>query len=141
MGHPNLWVVLVFVGGVGVAVGFGSGQFFEEVGVLDGGRDLVVSGGPLAEVEDATAVGAEGEVLVGGEDYFSAGGAEEGFWGGTHGMVDSRRERLFVPVPLLWKRRERSSQVIKLRINCVVCAKSCLYRCSDGDIPERSVIF
>ena len=84
-----------------MAVGFGAGQFFEEVGVLDGGGDFVVAGGPLAEIEDAAAVGAEGEVLVGGEDYFSAGGAEESFWGGTHDMVDSRRERLFAPVLLL----------------------------------------
>ena len=65
-----------------MAVGFGAGQFFEEVGVLDGGGDFVVAGGPLAEIEDSAAVGAEGEELVGGEDYFSAGGAEEGFGGG-----------------------------------------------------------
>ena len=80
-----------------MAVGFGAGQFFEEVGVLDGGGDLVVAGGPFAEVEDSTAVRAEGEVLVGGEDYFSAGGAEEGFGSGTHDMVDFRREWLFAP--------------------------------------------
>jgi hypothetical protein len=46
---------------------------------MDGGGDDVAAGGPFAEVEDATAVGAEGEVGRGGEDYFAAGGAEEGF--------------------------------------------------------------
>jgi hypothetical protein len=77
-------LVLVFVVSAGVALGFGAGQLFEEVGILDGSGDFVVAGGPFAEVEDAAAVGAEGEVVVGGEDYFAAGGAEEGFgirWG------------------------------------------------------------
>lgn len=75
----SIGIKLVFVAGVGVAVGFGAGEFFEVVGVLDGGGDLVVSAGPFAEVEDAAAVGAEGEVRVGGEDDFAAGGAEERF--------------------------------------------------------------
>ena len=70
---------LVFVALAGVAVGVGAGEFFEEVGVLNGGGDFVVAGGPFAEVEDAAAVGAEGEVVVGSEDDFAAGGAEEGF--------------------------------------------------------------
>jgi hypothetical protein len=73
-----------------MAVGFGAGELFEEVGVLDGGGDLIVAGGPFAEVEDAAAVGAEGEVLVGGEDYFAAGGAEEGFGCGAHSRVNSK---------------------------------------------------
>ena len=67
------------------AVGVGAGQLFEVVGVLNGGGDLVVSAGPFAQVEDAATVGAEGEVLVGGEDYFAAGGAEESF---RHGGTD-----------------------------------------------------
>ena len=72
MRHFNFgdWVTwLVFVV-VLVAVGLGAGEFFEEVGVLDGGGDFVVAGGPLAEVEEAAAVGAEGELFVGGEDDF-----------------------------------------------------------------------
>lgn len=83
MGHPGLWLVLlVFVVAAGVAVGFGAGEFFEEVGVLDGRGDFVVSAGPFAEVEEAAAVGAEGEVFGSGEHYFAAGGAKEGFWSG-----------------------------------------------------------
>ena len=53
----------------------GAGEFFEEVGVLDGGGDLVVAAGPFAEVDAATAVGAEGEVFATGEDDGAAGGA------------------------------------------------------------------
>ena len=69
---------------------FGVLEVFEEVGVEDGGGDFVVPGGPLAEVEDAAAVGAEGEVLVGGEDEFATGGAEEGFGLGVgHGVCSS----------------------------------------------------
>ena len=79
----RLFVVRVFGGVLFV----GAGQFFEQVGVLDWGRDLVVAGGPFAEVEQAAAVGAEGEALVGGEDDLAAGGAEEGFRGG-HGNTD-----------------------------------------------------
>jgi hypothetical protein len=81
---------LVFVVAAGVAVGFGAGEFFEEVGVLDGGGDFVVSAGPLAEVEDAATVGAEGEVVVGGEDYFAAGWAEECFRHGVHDFKSVR---------------------------------------------------
>ncbi len=63
-------------------------EVFEEVGVEDGGGDFVVAGGPLAEVDEAAAVGAEGEVFVGGEDDFAAGGAEEGFGLGVgHGSL------------------------------------------------------
>jgi hypothetical protein len=56
-----------------------TGELFEVIGVLDGSGDLVVSAGPFAEVEDAATVRAEGEVLVGGEDYFAADRAEECF--------------------------------------------------------------
>ena len=68
---------LVFVAAVGMAAG--SGQLFEIVGVLNGGGDFIATTGPLAEVDEAAAVGAEGEVLVGGENDFAAGGAEKGF--------------------------------------------------------------
>ena len=62
-----------------MAVGFvGAGEFFEEVGVLDGGSDFVVAGGPFAEVDAAAAVGAEGEVFIPGKDDGAAGGAAEG---------------------------------------------------------------
>jgi uncharacterized protein (DUF885 family) len=68
----------------------GEQKLFEEVGVLDGRAEiLVVAGGPLAEVEDAAAVGAEGEVFVGGEDDLAAGGAEESFGcGPTTGFAE-----------------------------------------------------
>ena len=67
-----------------MAVGFGAGQFFEEVGVLDGGGDFVVAAGPFAKVDAAAAVGAEGEVFVLFEDQRAAGGTAQrfGFRGG-----------------------------------------------------------
>ena len=68
---------LVFV--VLAVVFVGAGQFFEKVRVLDRAGDHVVSTGPYAEVEDTATVGAEGKVLVGGEDDFATGGAEECF--------------------------------------------------------------
>jgi hypothetical protein len=70
---------LLFVLVVAVALRFGAGQLFEEIGVLDGRGYLVVSAGPLAEIEEATTIGTEGEVLVGGENDFAADGTEEGF--------------------------------------------------------------
>jgi len=39
-------------------------EVFEDFGIEDGGADLVDAGGPLAEVDFATAVGAEGEVFT-----------------------------------------------------------------------------
>jgi hypothetical protein len=42
----------------------GAGEFFEEVGVLDGGRDFIVAAGPFTEVDAAAAVGAEWEVFA-----------------------------------------------------------------------------
>jgi hypothetical protein len=68
---------LVFVVPGGVFVG--AGELFEEVGVLDGARDFVVSAGPLAEVDAATAVGAEGEVFAAGQYDGTTGGAAKGF--------------------------------------------------------------
>jgi hypothetical protein len=83
MGHPILGLVVFVV----LTIGFvGAGELFEEVGVLDGGGDFVIAGGPFAEVDAAAAVGAEGEVFVPGKDDGAAGGAAEGF--GGHGVPD-----------------------------------------------------
>jgi hypothetical protein len=77
---------LIFVAGVGMALGLGASELFEQVGILDGGGDFVVAGGPFAEVEDAAAIGAEGEEVAGDQDDFAAGGAEESFgWSGHTG--------------------------------------------------------
>ena len=60
-----------------MTVRIGAGEFFEEVGVLDGGGDFVVAAGPLAEVDAAAAVGAEREVFASCENDIAAGGAAE----------------------------------------------------------------
>jgi hypothetical protein len=57
-------------------------EVFEEVRIKDRGGDLVVARGPLAEIDDAAAVRAEGEVRMGGLDESFAGGT---FEGGGHG--------------------------------------------------------
>jgi hypothetical protein len=62
----------------------GASQLFEEVGVLDGSADFVVAAGPLAEIDAAAAVGAEGEVIAFGEYDVSAGGAAESFGHGVN---------------------------------------------------------
>jgi hypothetical protein len=56
-------------------------QVIEDFGVEDGRADFVDAGGPLAEVDLAAAVGAEGEVFVGKADQHAAGGAAEDFGG------------------------------------------------------------
>ena len=71
--RPGLLVVVLAI------VFLGAGQFFKEVGVLDGGGDFVIAAGPFAEVDAAAAVGTEGEVFAAGEDDSSARGAAEGF--------------------------------------------------------------
>ena len=58
---------------------FGAGQFFEQVGVLDGSGNFVIAAGPLAQVDAAATVRAEGEVFAAGKDDGAAGGAAEGF--------------------------------------------------------------
>ena len=55
----------------------GTGEFFEEVGILDGGGDFVVAACPFSEVDAAAAVGAEGDVFASGEDDVAAGGTAE----------------------------------------------------------------
>jgi hypothetical protein len=56
----------------------GASEFFEEIGILDGCGDFIVAAGPLAEVDAAAAIGAEGEVFAGGEDDVAASGATKG---------------------------------------------------------------
>ena len=56
-------------------------EVFEDFRVEDGGADFVDSGGPLAEVDFAAAVAAEGEVLVVEADEHATGGAAEKFCG------------------------------------------------------------
>jgi hypothetical protein len=53
---------LIFV--VLAVVLVGTGELFEEVGVLDRSGDFVVAAGPFTEVDAAAAVGAEGEVFA-----------------------------------------------------------------------------
>lgn len=69
-------------------------QFFEIIGVLNGRRDFVISAGPFAEINETTAVGAEGEVLVGGENNFATGGAEESFGHGVTVLLISTYQML-----------------------------------------------
>jgi len=63
----------------GVLLLLGVLEVFEEVGVEDGGRDFVVARGPLAEVDGATALGAEGNFGGVEGDGLFADGAVEGF--------------------------------------------------------------
>jgi hypothetical protein len=77
MGHPDLWLVYVVV--VLAVVFVRTGEFFEQVGVLNRRADLVVSASPFAEVDAAAAVGAEGEVFTLGENDGAAGGTAESF--------------------------------------------------------------
>jgi hypothetical protein len=82
--------IVVGVGG-GVLLLLGVLEVFEEVGVEDGGGDLVVSGGPLAEVDGATALGAEGDFGGVEGDEFFADGAVEGFGHGEVRLIDFTR--------------------------------------------------
>jgi len=74
-------LILPFCFAGGVLLLLGVFEVFEEVRVEDGGGDLVVARGPLAEVDGAAAVGTEGDVGVGGGDGFFADGAGDGFGG------------------------------------------------------------
>jgi hypothetical protein len=53
-------------------------NLFEEIGVEDGGGDSVLARRPLAEVDQAAATGAEGNVFVAEVNGLFADGAEEG---------------------------------------------------------------
>jgi len=56
-------------------------EVFEDFRVEDGGADFVDAGGPLAEVDFAATVAAEGEIFVVEADQHAAGGAAENFSG------------------------------------------------------------
>ena len=64
-------LALVLIGGA-LAARAQAFELVEQVGVVHGRRDDVAARGPLAEVKDAAAVGAEGEVLGCGEDDLAA---------------------------------------------------------------------
>jgi hypothetical protein len=76
---------LGFVGGVLLLLGVL--EVFEEVGVEDGGGDFVVARGPLAEVDGAAALGAEGDFGGVEGDFFAADGAVEGFGHGGYAQL------------------------------------------------------
>jgi hypothetical protein len=79
-------VVIVVV----VVVRAEAAEVFEDFGVEDGGSDFVDAGGPLAEVDFAAAVTAEGEVFAIEENKFAAGGTAEEFGGlflGSHTTI------------------------------------------------------
>jgi len=73
------WRLLVM--GVSAVVRAEPAKVFEDFGVEDGGADLVDAHGPLAEIDLAAAVTAEGEILVVETDQHAAGGAAEEFCG------------------------------------------------------------
>jgi hypothetical protein len=49
-------------------------ELFEKIGVEDGGADLVIARSPLAEVDQAAAIGAEGNIRGVERDFFAADG-------------------------------------------------------------------
>jgi len=57
-------------------------EVFQQIGVEDGRRDLVVARSPLAEVDGAATVGAERDVGGVEWDFFAADGAFQNF--GSH---------------------------------------------------------
>ena len=60
----------------------------EDVGVEDGGGDFVVTGGPLAEVDGAATVGAEGDAGGVEGNFLAADGAVEDFGHGGYLIAD-----------------------------------------------------
>jgi len=87
---PPLGVGLEFVVEVagGVVLLLGVLEVFEEVGVEDGGRDFVVAGGPLAEVDGAAALGAEWDFGgVEGNEFFADGAVERFGHGDGHAWL------------------------------------------------------
>jgi hypothetical protein len=75
-GRALLEPELVFIR-VSIAAAAEAAEIFEDFGVEDGRADLVDTHGPLAEVDFAAAVAAEGEVFVVEADEHAAGGAME----------------------------------------------------------------
>jgi hypothetical protein len=79
-------------------------QVFKQFWVEDGRADPVDPGSPLAEVDFAAAVTAEGEVLAIECDKHGAGGAAEefgGFFLGRHGDIVSARRLISIFSPKL----------------------------------------
>jgi hypothetical protein len=68
----------------GVVLLLGVLEVFEEVGIEDRRRDFVITGGPLAEVDGAAALGAERDFGGVEGNEFLADGAVEGFGHGRH---------------------------------------------------------
>ena len=67
--------------GVSALAAAEAAEVFEDFGVEDGGTDFVDAHGPLAEVDLAAAVRAEGEIFVVDADQHAAGGAAEELYG------------------------------------------------------------
>jgi len=67
-------LVIVFSRGARSDAGF---QVFKNVGIQDGRGDFVGSTGPLAQIDLAAAVAAEGEIFVSSGDDGLASGATE----------------------------------------------------------------
>jgi hypothetical protein len=59
----------------------GAGELFEEVGVLNWTRYLIVAAGPFAQIDATATVGAKWKVFVAGEDDITAGRATKRFDG------------------------------------------------------------
>jgi hypothetical protein len=74
--------VVGFAGGVLLLLGVL--EIFKEIGIEDGGGDFVVAGGPLAEVDGAAALGAEGNFGGVEGDKFFADGAVKWFGHGDY---------------------------------------------------------
>jgi len=66
-------------------------EVFEEIGVEDGGGDFVLAGSPLAEVDGAAAVGAEGDIEGVEGDWLAADGAVEDFGHGRNDLIMEER--------------------------------------------------
>jgi len=90
----DVWLALgggvLFVIEVPSAVVSKFAEILQDFGIQNGRADLVHTHRPLAEIDLAAAVTAEGEVLVGHADEHAAGGAAEkfgGFFLGRHGWL------------------------------------------------------
>src|SRR6185437_3785081 len=74
----SLVVSGVLQAGAGLAVAQAF-EFVEQLGVVDGRADDIRSAGPLAEVDTAASVGAEGHILTASEHECAAGGTAQRF--------------------------------------------------------------
>ena len=73
----------------------GTGELFEEVGVLNRTRNLIIAAGPFAQIDATAAVGTEGEVFVAGEDDIAAGRTAKRF----DGRCRLLRHSIFILTP------------------------------------------